>query len=66
MNFDAQLFFSALGLALVFESLPWILSPTSMRTFLLSLAMMSAGQLRSMGLVCMGIGLGIVWLATRA
>ncbi len=64
MLFNTELFFSALGLAFVFESLPWILAPNSMRAFLLSLATAPTAQLRIMGLTAMGMGLGIVWLAT--
>ncbi len=63
MNFDTNLFLSALGLAFVFESLPWILSPGSMRNFLLSLTTLPSSQLRLMGLFAMGLGLFIIWLA---
>ncbi len=66
MNFDLSLFFTALGLAFILESLPWILSPNSMRNFLLSLAGMPEGQLRIMGLVLMSLGLLLIWLVRGA
>ncbi len=64
MNFDTQLFLAALGLAFVFESLPWILFPSAMRNFLLSLATAPTSQLRGMGFIAMTFGLAVVWLAT--
>ncbi len=62
MDFDIQLFLTAVGLAFILESLPWILFPSSMRNFLLSLATQSTGQLRMMGLFAMGLGLLVIWL----
>ncbi len=63
MNFDAELFLCAVGLAFIFEALPWILAPHAMRNYLLSLAQMPSSSLRIMGLVAMSLGLGVIWLA---
>ncbi len=63
MNFDIQLFLSAVGLAFAFEALPWILFPEKMRSFMMQFALSPTSQLRIVGLVALFSGLAIVWAA---
>lgn len=56
---------AALGLALVFEGIPWFLSPRGSRRTLLRLARMPETGLRLLGLALMGAGLALVWFGTR-
>lgn len=63
MQFDAPLFFTALGLAFVLEGLPWALFPQGMRRVMQSLTLGPAEMLRRMGLAAVGIGMLVVWLA---
>lgn len=62
MNFNAELFFCALGLAFIIEGLPWALFPQGMRQMLLTLAEGPLSGFRRMGLMGVGIGLLIIWL----
>ncbi len=62
MNFDGELFLCAVGLAFIFEALPWILAPDAMRKYLFSLVQMPNASLRLMGLTAMGMGLALIWL----
>lgn len=62
MQFDSELFFSALGLALLLEALPYILFPEKMLAFLRQLGEGDAGGLRRTGLVGLGVGLAILAL----
>lgn len=61
-NFDATLFFCALGLAFIFEALPYVLFAERMPKVLLSMAEKPASSLRAMGLFGMGLGLLLIWL----
>lgn len=62
MNFNISLFFTALGLACVLESLPWLLSPAKMRQVLLQLLALSDTQLRTWGYTLLGVGVLLVFL----
>ncbi len=62
MDFNSELFLCAVGLAFIFEALPWILAPDAMRKYLLSLTQMPNASLRLMGFTAMGLGLGLIWL----
>ncbi len=62
MNFDLELFLAALGLAFIFESLPWTLFPEAMRKAMLHMTITPSSQLRRMGLFGIGLGLLIIWL----
>lgn len=63
MEFDAKLFFCAVGLAFVLEGLPWTLFPDGMRRAMQSLSASPSAVLRGMGLTAVGVGLLVVWLA---
>lgn len=63
MNFNAELFLCALGLAFIIEGLPWALFPQGMRKVLLTLAEGPLSGFRRMGLTGIGLGLLIIWLA---
>lgn len=58
-----KLLFTSLGLLLVFEGLPWFLSPLRLRQAMAQLAKLSDGQLRVMGLLVMLSGLFLVYIA---
>lgn len=62
MDFDTSLFICAVGLAFIFEGLPWALFPDAMRRAMESLSVSPTGVLRGMGLAAIGLGLLIVWL----
>lgn len=62
MNFDWQLFLCALGLALVLESLPWLLAPEQFREALRSLIERQGNDLRRWGMFLLGIGLFLIVL----
>jgi len=53
------------GLVLVFEGVPWFLSPGRMRRFVLQLSTLPEGSLRLTGFFSMMAGLLVVYLATR-
>lgn len=63
MTIDWTLFFSAVGLAFVFEALPWLLAPDRMRETLLRIAQSPVDDLRKWGALLLGLGLVIVWAA---
>lgn len=63
MQFDSTLFFSAIGLALIFEGLPYLLFAERMRNILLSLAENPPTVLRGMGILGIVVGLFVIWLA---
>lgn len=64
MELDMELFFRALGLAIVLEGLCWTLFPGGMRRALLSLLPLPESSLRGVGLVALALGLLLVWLAS--
>ncbi len=63
MQFDASLFFSALGLALVLESCLYTLIPGKMQTMLREMARMPPQTLRRYGLGGLCAGLIVLWLS---
>ena len=65
MDFDIELFFRALGLAIVLEGLCWTLFPGGMRRALLSILPLPESRLRVVGLSALALGLLVVWLASR-
>ena len=54
-----------IGLILILEGLPYVAAPEGMRNWLKKLSEMDPGQLRSMGLVAMIIGLIICYIAQK-
>ncbi len=54
-----------IGLILILEGLPYVAAPEGMRNWLKKLSEMDPGQLRSMGLVAMIIGLAICFVAQK-
>ena len=60
MEFNGTLFFSALGLAFILESLPYILFPERMKQALTAVFEQGPSALRRMGLFALGLGLGIL------
>lgn len=63
MQFDADTFLCALGLAFIIEGVPYFLFAERMRTMLISLAESPPLVLRLMGLFGMGLGLLVIWLS---
>jgi uncharacterized protein len=53
------------GLVLILEGLPYVAAPQAMQEWLKKLSAVSPGQLRSMGLVAMVIGLLIVFVVQK-
>ncbi len=62
MNLDFDLLLCAIGLAFIFEGLPWALFPEAMRKAMLFMTISPSSHLRRMGLMGIGVGLFIVWL----
>jgi len=60
-----SLFFAALGLAMVLEGLPYLVSPAAVRRYLQALQRTGDGTLRGLGLVLIAAGLLVTYLATR-
>jgi uncharacterized protein len=54
---------SILGVLLIFEGLPWFISPTRVRVALEQLARLTDDLLRVFGLLCMLLGLLLVYLS---
>ncbi|MGB3224779.1 MAG: DUF2065 domain-containing protein [Desulforhopalus sp.] len=53
------------GLILILEGLPYVAAPQAMQEWLKKISETSPGQLRSMGLVAMAIGLSIVFIVQK-
>lgn len=53
------------GMVLILEGLPYVAAPEAMREWLKKLSEVPAQQLRSFGLIAMGAGFFICWLAQR-
>ncbi len=53
----------AIGLVLVIEGLVYALAPSLVEQMLEALRSLPQGQRRTLGLVSMALGLGIIWLA---
>ena len=62
MSFEMDIFLIALGLAMVFEGLPYFLLAERMPSILRMLAQASPGQLRTLGLVVLVLGLVLIAL----
>ena len=60
---DGDLFWTAVGLVLVFEGLFPLIAPAAWRRVFLRMVQLREGQLRFFGLVSVGLGLLLVaWL----
>lgn len=60
-----KIFISLIGMVLIFESLPYIAFPDSMRHWLRQLSEMEAPILRIFGFFALGAGLLLCYLAQR-
>jgi uncharacterized protein YjeT (DUF2065 family) len=60
-----NLFFAALGLAMLLEGLPYLISPAGVRRYLEMLQQIGDGALRAMGLALIVLGLVVTYAATR-
>ena len=58
-----SLFFSALGLAIFLEGLPYFVSPSAVRRFLEAASTMGDGMLRTMGFTLMLVGLLVAYVS---
>jgi hypothetical protein len=54
-----------IGLVLILEGLPYVAAPEAMRQWLQKLSGISPGQLRSMGLLAMLMGLLLVFVVQK-
>lgn len=63
MGFQWNIFFAALGLALIIEGMPYFLGPEAVKRMLVKVMDMPAGVLRGMGLASIGAGLLLVALS---
>lgn len=66
MDFDLPLFLRALGLAFALEGLCWAAFPNAMRQVLSQILSEDHGSCRLIGLLSLGCGLLLVWLARLA
>jgi uncharacterized protein YjeT (DUF2065 family) len=57
-----DLFLSALGLVLIFEGIPYFISPTKMKEFMGQILELPDDALRKMGLLAIIVGLLIIYL----
>jgi len=55
--------FSALGIAVFLEGLPYFVAPNAVRRYMSQIVTMSDAALRTIGLVLMLAGLGLAYLA---
>jgi uncharacterized protein YjeT (DUF2065 family) len=60
-----KLLFLLIGLILILEGLPYVAAPEGMRNWLKKLSKMDPGQLRSMGMIAMTIGLAICYVVQK-
>ncbi len=60
-----KILFLLIGLILILEGLPYVAAPEGMRDWLKKLSEMESGQLRSMGLIAMTIGLVICFIVQK-
>ncbi|WP_457573769.1 DUF2065 domain-containing protein [Desulfolithobacter sp.] len=61
-----KLLVTLIGLILVLEGLPYVASPEAMQRWLRQLIEMRPEQLRLMGIIAMGIGFFLCFLAQRS
>ncbi|MBO4300782.1 MAG: DUF2065 domain-containing protein [Desulfovibrio sp.] len=62
MHFDTQLFLRALGLAIVLESLCWVIAPGAMHRMMQTLLSLPEQQLRFAGLTALIFGMLLMTL----
>lgn len=62
MHFDWKLFLTALGLAFILEGLPYFLAAEKMPDVLRALAERRPGELRSLGLTAILVGLAVLFV----
>ncbi len=55
-----------IGMVLILEGLPYVAAPEAMKEWLKKLSQLPAQQLRNVGLIAMGTGLMICWVAQRS
>jgi uncharacterized protein len=55
-----------IGMVLILEGLPYVAAPEAMKEWLKKLSQLPAQQLRNVGLIAMGAGLMICWVAQRS
>ena len=60
-----SLFFAALGLAMLLEGLPYLISPSGVRRYLAMLQEAGDGALRAMGFALIVLGLVVTYVSTR-
>jgi uncharacterized protein YjeT (DUF2065 family) len=60
-----KILFLLIGLILILEGLPYVAAPEGMRDWLKKLSEMESGQLRSMGLIAMTIGMAICFIVQK-
>ena len=60
-----SLFFAALGLAMVLEGLPYLISPAAVRRYLETVQQSGDTALRGMGFALIVLGLFVTYVATR-
>lgn len=65
MDFNWDLLFIAMGLAFIFEGMPYFLFPDKIRTVLRILAERPPSSLRMMGLTSMAVGLVLVYAVMK-
>jgi len=61
-----KLFITLIGLILILEGLPYAASPEAMQRWLRQILEMSPEQLRRIGLIAMGIGFLLCYLALKS
>jgi uncharacterized protein YjeT (DUF2065 family) len=60
-----KLILAALGLAIFLEGLPYLISPSGVRSYLRLLERMSDGSMRAIGLALIAAGLVVAYFSTR-
>jgi uncharacterized protein YjeT (DUF2065 family) len=61
-----KLLVTLIGLVLVLEGLPYVAAPEAMRRWLVQLSEMKSQHLRTIGLLAMGAGFLILFVAQKA
>jgi uncharacterized protein YjeT (DUF2065 family) len=61
MSFDSDTLWAAFGLMLIFEGIMPFLSPQGWRDKMAQLLVLQDGQIRFFGLVCIMVGLLMLW-----
>jgi uncharacterized protein YjeT (DUF2065 family) len=63
---NMKFFISVLGMVLILEGLPYFAFPERIKTWLVRVSTLPAGQLRIFGLIAMCVGLSLVYLAQHS